>query len=162
MWHLQASRRSNYVYGVNLLPWTDDRCVCFKYVIKLVSSVGIFMGPAWKAGVQFPAGTTNSSLLHSVQTGSGAQPAYDMCRGGSGECWGRSVKLTIPLHPVPRLRMAELHLHSLIRLDDVVLNWLSNGATLPLPYSWFRINVQCWQNAVLNRHKCRTHSEQRI
>jgi hypothetical protein len=75
----------------------------------------------WKAGVRFPAGTTDSSLLHSVRTGSGE--------------YSRSVKLTIPLYLVPRLRMAELHFHSLIRLYGVVLDWLSTGTTLPLPYS---------------------------
>jgi hypothetical protein len=34
----------------------------------------------------------------------------------------RSVKLTTHLHLVPRLRMVELYLHSLIRLHGVMLN----------------------------------------
>jgi hypothetical protein len=45
---------------------------------KRDSSVGIVM-----AGVRFPAGTRDFSLLHSVQTGSGAHPAsYIMGTGG--------------------------------------------------------------------------------
>jgi hypothetical protein len=34
----------------------------------------------------------------------------------------RGVKLTIHLHPVPKSRIVELYLHSLIRLHGVVLN----------------------------------------
>jgi hypothetical protein len=46
--------------------------------------------------------------------------------------WG--VKLIIYLHPMSRSRMVELHLHSPIRLRVMMLNWLSTGTTLPLPY----------------------------
>jgi hypothetical protein len=45
------------------------------------SSVGVATG--WTAGVQFPARGKRFSLLHSVQTGSGAHPAsYPMGTGG--------------------------------------------------------------------------------
>jgi hypothetical protein len=38
----------------------------------------------WNAGVLFPAASRNVSLLHSVQTSSGAHPAsYPMGMGGS-------------------------------------------------------------------------------
>jgi hypothetical protein len=39
------------------------------------SSFGIAEGYEWTAGVRFPAEATYFSLLNSVQTGSGAQPA---------------------------------------------------------------------------------------
>jgi hypothetical protein len=38
-----------------------------------VTSVGI--GTGWMAGVRFPAGARDFSILHSVHTGSGAHPA---------------------------------------------------------------------------------------
>jgi hypothetical protein len=37
----------------------------------------------WKAGIRFPAGPSDFSLLHSFQTGSGADPAYPMGTDGS-------------------------------------------------------------------------------
>jgi hypothetical protein len=51
------------------------------------------------------------SLLHSVQTGSGAQPASHPMgtRDLSPRVKGRCVKLTTHLHLVPRSRMVELH-----------------------------------------------------
>jgi hypothetical protein len=46
------------------------------------SSVGIATG--WTTGVRFPAGARDFSLLHRVQTGSGAHPAsYTIGTGGS-------------------------------------------------------------------------------
>jgi hypothetical protein len=60
------------------------------------------------------AGARDLSLLHTVQTGSGAhQASYTMGTGGD--------KLTIHLHLVPILRMGELYLHYSIRLQGVVL-----------------------------------------
>jgi hypothetical protein len=45
------------------------------------SSAGIATG--WTAGVRFPSEARDFSLLHSVQTGSGADPAYyTMSPGG--------------------------------------------------------------------------------
>jgi hypothetical protein len=62
-------------------------------------------------------------LYSSVQTGSGAHPtSYRMRTAVS--LWGvkpQGMKLTTHLHPVPRSRMAELHLHSPIRLHCIEL-----------------------------------------
>jgi hypothetical protein len=44
---------------------------------------------------------------------------------------GRDMKLTTQVHLVPRSRIVELYLHSLIRLHGVVLNKLSTRTTLP-------------------------------
>jgi hypothetical protein len=79
----------------------------------------------WTAGVRFQAGARDFSLLHRVQTCSGAHPAYyPMGTGVSFPrgCSGRGVKLTIALHLVLRSSMMELYLHSPIRLHGVVLN----------------------------------------
>jgi hypothetical protein len=69
--------------------------------------------------VRFLARTRGFSLLHSVQTGCGADSNTER-----GKRWysGRSVKLTAQLHPVPRLRMVELYLRFPIRPHGVVLN----------------------------------------
>jgi hypothetical protein len=59
------------------------------------------------------------SLVHKVQTKSGAQPApYPTGTGALSS----GVKLTIHLHLVPRSRKVELYLHSTIRLHGVVLS----------------------------------------
>jgi hypothetical protein len=48
------------------------------------SSVGIVTATGWTAGVQFLAGASNFSLLHSVHTGSGAHiKSNTMGTGGS-------------------------------------------------------------------------------
>jgi hypothetical protein len=47
---------------------------------------------------------------------------------------GRDVKLTAHLHPVSKSRIEELHLRSPIRLQGVMLNWLSTVTNLPLPF----------------------------
>jgi hypothetical protein len=84
-------------------------------------------------GFRFPVGTKfliwdPSSLLHSKYQGL-------FPRGNSGG----SVKLTIHLNPVLRLRMVQLYLYSRIRLHGAVLN-LNNFAfwdvVLPLPRQW--------------------------
>jgi hypothetical protein len=86
----------------------------------------------WTAGIQFPAGV-RFSLLHSVQSGSGAHPAsYPLGTGGSfpgGKTAGAwswppppsaEVKNGWAIPPLPH--MSSLH-------SD-----LSTGTTLPLPY----------------------------
>jgi hypothetical protein len=46
------------------------------------SSVGIATGWCWTDGIKFPTEAREFSLLHSVQTGSGAHPAsYPMGKG---------------------------------------------------------------------------------
>jgi hypothetical protein len=70
----------------------------------------------WRPGVQ------DLSLLHSVQTDSGAHPtSYSMGTGGSFP-GGKVVKLITHLHLLLRSRILELYLHSLICLNDIVLN----------------------------------------
>jgi hypothetical protein len=44
------------------------------------------------------------------------------------------VTLTTHIHLVPRSRIVELYFLTLKRLHGVVLNKLSTGATLPLPF----------------------------
>jgi len=63
---------------------------------------------AGRSTVRIPLEATNISLLHNVQTGSGAHPtSYSMGTGFiSWEQTGGSVKLTTDLHLVPRLRMS--------------------------------------------------------
>jgi hypothetical protein len=54
-----------------------------------------------------------------VHTGSGAHlVSYQLGTGGDS----RRVKLTTHLHPVPRSRMAQLHLHSLTHIQGVLLH----------------------------------------
>jgi hypothetical protein len=45
------------------------------FFFRLDIAVDIATAPGWTAGVRFPAEARNFSLLHSVQTGSGAHPA---------------------------------------------------------------------------------------
>jgi hypothetical protein len=78
----------------------------------------------WTVGVRFPAEARDFHLLHNVQTGAGAHPAFSpMCTGVlfAGES-GRGLKVTTHLHLVPRSRMVELYLNSLTLLHGVVLN----------------------------------------
>jgi hypothetical protein len=85
--------------------------------LKKVGSWDSWVGVAtdWTSEVRFPAGERNVSLLHSIQSGSGAHTSS--CPLGTrifpqGES-GRSVKLTIHLHLKSRpKRMVELYLHS--------------------------------------------------
>jgi hypothetical protein len=46
-------------------------------------SVKLGTGYGWTAGVRFPVGARDFSLLHSVQTSFGAYPAYPVGTGGS-------------------------------------------------------------------------------
>jgi hypothetical protein len=56
---------------------------------------------SWKAGVRFPTGTIYFSLLHSIQTGSGARPAsYPMGSGGSSSV---EVKNSRAIPPLPHI-----------------------------------------------------------
>jgi hypothetical protein len=68
----------------------------------------------WTAGVRFPAGTRHISPLHSVQTGSGAHPAF--YPNGTGGPFPRGKAAGVWSWPhlqlVPTLRMGELYLHS--------------------------------------------------
>jgi hypothetical protein len=76
-------------------------------------------------GIDSRQGEEIFSLLHSVQTDSGANPdSYTMGTGESfpGGLSGRGVRLTSPLHRVSRSRMAELYIHSPIYLHDILLN----------------------------------------
>jgi hypothetical protein len=62
---------------------------------------------AEELGLDSPQGKERS-LLHSAETGSGAQPAsYSMCIGNPFPVreGSRGVKLTTHLHPIPRLKM---------------------------------------------------------
>jgi hypothetical protein len=56
----------------------SDRFVSFE--MSRDTSVGIAVGCT--TGVRFPAGATDFSVLHSVQTGSGANPASDLMGTG--------------------------------------------------------------------------------
>jgi hypothetical protein len=47
---------------------------------------------SWKAGVLFPAGARNFSLLHTVQTGSGAHPASSPMGTGDSFPGGKAVE----------------------------------------------------------------------
>jgi hypothetical protein len=74
--------------------------------------------------ISFPA-VQVSSLLHSVQTGSGTHPgSYPIGIGipSPEDKAAGGVKLTTHLHLVPRSRKMELYLHSLIELHGIVLN----------------------------------------
>jgi hypothetical protein len=69
---------------------------------------------AWKAEVQFPSGARIFSLLHSVQTGSGAHStSYSVDTGGSLPGLKRPGRETDhSLHLMARSRMVELYLYS--------------------------------------------------
>jgi hypothetical protein len=89
------------------------------------SSVRWRRGADWTAGVLFPAGARDFSLLNSVQTGSGAYPAF--CPMGTGELFPPGLKrLWREADRSPRSsaesRMLELYLHSSTRIHSVVLN----------------------------------------
>jgi hypothetical protein len=95
------------------------------YFGSLVSSVGIakiYALDGRGTGIRFLEGARDISLLNSVQTGSGAHqapyPISNVYRGLTPQF----VKPATHLHLMPRLRMVELYLHSLIRLYGVVLN----------------------------------------
>jgi hypothetical protein len=69
------------------------------------SSVGIETGCGPNGWGSIPSRGNNCSLLHSVQTGSGAHPAYSMGTGASPRGQSRrGVKLTTHLRLVPRSR----------------------------------------------------------
>jgi hypothetical protein len=70
---------------------------------------------------------------------------------------GRDVKLTTHFQLVPRSWKDESIHPLLICLHGVVLNSLSTGTTLPLPYPIFKNSLCCpylmWWVELLNRHK---------
>jgi hypothetical protein len=100
----------------------DKNEVALKYLILLLfmkqhkdlnSSCGAASLIFQRHSNKFPAGDIYFSLLHSIETGSGANPAsYPVCTGDyfSGES-GQGVKLIAHLHLVPRTTMVELYLH---------------------------------------------------
>jgi hypothetical protein len=123
--------------------WCPERCCHLAHylmeshrelpAVYTFSAVGIATGYEMDGLGSIP-GNAKYCLLHSVQTGYEAHPAsYPMGTGNDfpvGKAV-RGVKLTTHLHLVPRSRMVELYLYSLICLHGVVLNWLSKGTTLP-------------------------------
>jgi hypothetical protein len=82
------------------------------------------MGYGLDGPVSIP-GRAKFSLLHGVQTDSGANPitSYPMGIGGDFPRGysGQDPKLTTHFHLVPRSRMVELYLHSPICLHGIVL-----------------------------------------
>jgi hypothetical protein len=74
---------------------------------------------AGRPRVRFPAGVSDFSVLHSVQTGAGAHPAPRALSPGLKRP-GREADHSPPSSA--RSRMAELHLHSRIRLHGVMRN----------------------------------------
>jgi hypothetical protein len=82
-----------------------ERSSYLKYFPQLVEK----RAAGWTVRVRLPA-IQEFSLLHSVQTGSGANPrSYPNGTGGDFP-WGlsdRGVKLTTHLHLVPRSRMVK-------------------------------------------------------
>jgi hypothetical protein len=73
------------------------------------------MGTSWTDRFRFPTEVRDFSLLHCVQTGSGAHPA-------TYPIGTRDLKLTTHLHIVLKSIMVELCLHSPIRFLVVALN----------------------------------------
>jgi hypothetical protein len=66
------------------------------------------------------------SLLYSVHTGSGVQPATSPMDTGGDILVGkaaRDMKVTIHLHLVQQSRMVELYLHSLNYRDNFTINY---------------------------------------
>jgi hypothetical protein len=75
---------------------------CVSWKAQLLQRPGYRLN-GWGTSVWFPVGARDSSLLHRIQTSSGAhQTAYLMGTGGS---FAGGKVLTTHLHLVPRLRM---------------------------------------------------------
>jgi hypothetical protein len=88
----------------------------YPYIISWDSSVCKARALCWMAGVWFPAGARDFSLLHSIQTDSGThQASFPM---GVRRPWRQADHL----HLVPMSRMVELYLSFPIRLHWVALN----------------------------------------
>jgi hypothetical protein len=88
----------------------------------------------WMAGVRFPAGARDISILHSLHTGSGAHPAYPLRTGAlspgikrpglkadHSPPSGAQVKNDGAIHPIP------------VCLHDVMFHYLSTGTLYNLP-----------------------------
>jgi hypothetical protein len=74
-----------------------------------------------------------------VETGFGAHPAFIQCVLAffSSTKSGRGIKLTAHLQLVltmPRSKNMGLYIHSPIRLNGVMRNWLSTCITVPFTY----------------------------
>jgi hypothetical protein len=80
----------------------------------------------------------DSSLLHSVQTGSAASGYRKLFPQGQS---GLGVKLTTDFHIVPRSRMVKLQFQSPICLYGTVLDLLSKGTILLLTLWDMYVNV---------------------
>jgi hypothetical protein len=79
--------------------------------------------------VRFLVKSRDSSLVHSVQTTSGTHPnSYPKVTGSPFLGWSdRDVKLTANLLAQGSRQMK--HLHRLLRLHDLLLNYMSTGRT---------------------------------
>jgi hypothetical protein len=126
--------------------------VCWGFLIKILSTfyvlpisatyrahvvVGIPQSverraTGWKVRVGFSV-VQDFSPLHSFKSSSGAHPtSYPMGTrdffsvGKAAGAWNWAH-----LHLVSRLRMVQLYLHSPMRLNGIVINWLRPRTTLP-------------------------------
>jgi hypothetical protein len=138
------SRLTYFCQTVKLLVLpTSIGLLCGKLTSLLTQSVWR-RATSFTAGVRFPAGTRDFSLLDSVHIVFGAHSiAFTSSFGPTQspiQClpgllpqryigWG--VMLTAHLHLVPRSRMMQLQLYSPIRLHGLVLNYLCTGGCFP-------------------------------
>jgi hypothetical protein len=82
----------------------------------------LFPPVGWTTGVLLPAGTRDFSLLHSVETGSGAHPASYPMSNGVLPPGVKRRGYEADLHPVPRSGIVELYLYSTICILGIELN----------------------------------------
>jgi hypothetical protein len=73
--------------GVNLHN-VEKHFYEYQYVAQLVQR----RPTGWVAGIRFPTGERDYSLLHSVQTGSGAHPASYPVGTGSSFPWTKAAR----------------------------------------------------------------------
>jgi hypothetical protein len=95
----------------------------------------------WTAGVRFAARARDFSLLHSVQTGSGAHSDSDSM--GNGDSIPGAKAAGADRHIVPRLKMVELYLQSSICLHSIVLNYI-------IKYRDNFNKLACLMNTIMN------------
>jgi hypothetical protein len=93
VFRLDSNRVPPY-YESEAIPLEPTRfhslCIIITFIILATvvsrdSSVDIVTGYGLEDGVQLPAGARDFSVLHSIQTGSGAYPAF--CSVCTGECF---------------------------------------------------------------------------
>jgi hypothetical protein len=125
----------------------------------LDNSVGVATGYGLDRLSSIPS-TTRFSLLHSVQTGTGAHPAsYPTgTRSSFPGVKRQGVKLVTHLHLVLRSWKLELYLHSPIFLHGIVLNCRSrwprglrhelSSLTRKLG-SWVRVQLKAWMSVCM-------------